>query len=167
MALAIFYTHRTIGTCVGMCACDRMHQMDKTDLWFFKFIKSIFFNTSYIFVLHVKHFYQEVLLRILSSFSFFRSLSEFSNKFILIPHHWWCCWRDGFVDGGSMAPKCASSLGSYGMLFWIFLGCHIFRNSSSKLQKFSGFIWVSSKEYSIQKMWYSRGSKSHHLMSLK
>ena len=32
MALAIFYTHQTSGIYAGVCACDRMHQMEKTDL---------------------------------------------------------------------------------------------------------------------------------------
>ena len=29
---AIFYLHQTSGTCAGMCACYRMHQMEKTVL---------------------------------------------------------------------------------------------------------------------------------------
>ena len=32
MARAIFYTHQTSGTCAGVCACDRTHQMEKTAL---------------------------------------------------------------------------------------------------------------------------------------
>ena len=31
MACAIFYTHQTSGTCAGVCACDRTHQMKKTE----------------------------------------------------------------------------------------------------------------------------------------
>ena len=31
MTRAIFYTHQTSGVCVGVCACDRMHQMEKTE----------------------------------------------------------------------------------------------------------------------------------------
>ena len=27
---AIFYTHQTSGACAGVCACDRMHQIEKT-----------------------------------------------------------------------------------------------------------------------------------------
>ena len=30
MLHAIFYMHQTIGMCAGVCACDRMHQMEKT-----------------------------------------------------------------------------------------------------------------------------------------
>ena len=26
----IFYMHQTSGVCAGVCACDRMHQMEKT-----------------------------------------------------------------------------------------------------------------------------------------
>ena len=29
MGHAIFNTHQTRGTCTGMCACNRMHQMEK------------------------------------------------------------------------------------------------------------------------------------------
>ena len=32
MARAIFYTHQTIGACAGVCACDRTHQMEKTEM---------------------------------------------------------------------------------------------------------------------------------------
>ena len=31
MACAIFYTHQTSGMCPGMCACDCMHQMEKSE----------------------------------------------------------------------------------------------------------------------------------------
>ena len=31
MACAIFYMHQTSGVCAGVCMCDRMHQMEKTD----------------------------------------------------------------------------------------------------------------------------------------
>ena len=30
MARAIIYMHETSGACAGMCACDRMHKMEKT-----------------------------------------------------------------------------------------------------------------------------------------
>ena len=33
MARAIFYTHQTSGVCAGMCACDRTHQIEKTEIW--------------------------------------------------------------------------------------------------------------------------------------
>ena len=29
MACAIFYTYQTSGACAGVCACNRMHQMEK------------------------------------------------------------------------------------------------------------------------------------------
>ena len=29
---AIFYSHQTSGTCAGMCACNGIHQMEKTEL---------------------------------------------------------------------------------------------------------------------------------------
>ena len=29
MACVIFYTHQTSGACAGVCACERMHQMEK------------------------------------------------------------------------------------------------------------------------------------------
>ena len=28
---AIFYMHQISGTCTGVCGCDRMHQMEKTE----------------------------------------------------------------------------------------------------------------------------------------
>ena len=34
MAVAIFYTHQTSGTCAGMCMCDHTHQMDKKGVVF-------------------------------------------------------------------------------------------------------------------------------------
>ena len=30
---AIFYTHQGRGACTGMCESDRMHEMEKTDLY--------------------------------------------------------------------------------------------------------------------------------------
>ena len=32
MARAIFYAHQTIGAGAGVCACDSMHQMEKTEM---------------------------------------------------------------------------------------------------------------------------------------
>ena len=32
MARAIFNTHQSNGACTGVCACNRTHQIDKTDL---------------------------------------------------------------------------------------------------------------------------------------
>ena len=32
MARAIFYAHQTIGAGAGVCACDRTHQMEKTEM---------------------------------------------------------------------------------------------------------------------------------------
>ena len=36
---AIFYTHQTSGMCAGVCACNCMHQMEKTayDVWFLRY----------------------------------------------------------------------------------------------------------------------------------
>ena len=56
MACAIFYTHQTSGACAGVCACDRTHQMEKTEflksqelqtfLWL-RYIDDIFFIWTY------------------------------------------------------------------------------------------------------------------------
>ena len=32
MAHAIFHMHQTSGTCAGMCMCDHMHWMGKTEV---------------------------------------------------------------------------------------------------------------------------------------
>ena len=31
MERTIFYTHQTSGACAGVCACNRTHQMERTD----------------------------------------------------------------------------------------------------------------------------------------
>ena len=43
-ARAIFYTHQTSGACAGLCAGNRMHQMEKTanDVKTYKVISGVF-----------------------------------------------------------------------------------------------------------------------------
>ena len=31
--MLFFYTHQTSGTCAGVCACNRTHQMNKTEIY--------------------------------------------------------------------------------------------------------------------------------------
>ena len=31
VACAIFYMHQTSGTCTGMCACNHIHQIEKSE----------------------------------------------------------------------------------------------------------------------------------------